>query len=137
MTKKMTSGVVALQYVDDYKKRQSRALRRKPTKAEEIFWQTIRNRKVGGLKFRRQQVIEGFIADFYCEAKRLVLEIDGNVHEMKEKKKLDALRKKVFRTRGLLEIRFTNDQIYHHLKEVISKITAIPFPSPGGEGIQG
>jgi type I restriction enzyme, R subunit len=137
MKQNMTSGVVALQYVDDYKKRQCRELRQKSTKAELIFWQALRNRKIQGLKFRRQQVIEGFIVDFYCEEMKLVIELDGSAHENIEQQKIDDQRKRVFERRGLSEIRFSNDEIVNNLPKVIEKIAARKVPSPGGEGIQG
>jgi very-short-patch-repair endonuclease len=137
MKQNMTSGVVALQYVDDYKKRQCRELRQKSTKAELIFWQALRNRKIQGLKFRRQQVIEGFIVDFYCEEMKLVIELDGSAHENIEQQKIDDQRKRVFERRGLSEIRFSNDEIVNNLPKVIEKIAARKVPSPGGVGIQG
>jgi hypothetical protein len=66
--KPLTSGVTALQHVDDFKKGQARWLRKEgSTAAERILWERLRDRRVAGLKFRRQQVIDGFITDFYCE----------------------------------------------------------------------
>src|SRR5690606_1794412 len=56
---------------------EARELRKKQTKAEEIFWQLVRNRKFNNLKFRRQHQIGNYIADFYCVELRLVIEFDG------------------------------------------------------------
>jgi very-short-patch-repair endonuclease len=59
------------------KLRRAQELRRRATAAEERAWRVLRNRRLHGLKFRRQHVIGGFVVDFYCAARRLVLEIDG------------------------------------------------------------
>lgn len=122
MKEKTTSGVVALQYISELKKSQSREFRKNPTETENIFWQAVRNRRIGGLKFRRQQVIEGFIVDFFCEEKKLVVEIDGSFHNTEEQKKIDAHRKAVFEARGLREIRFTNEQVFNDLESILDTL---------------
>jgi len=71
------SGVVFLQRVDDYKITQARQLRTTMTPAEGLFWEHVRANRFMGLQFRRQQIIEGFIADFYCNKARCVVEVDG------------------------------------------------------------
>ncbi len=63
--------------IDARKLTLARTFRRAPTPAEAAAWQILRNRGLFGLKFRRQQVIAGFIVDFYCSAARLALELDG------------------------------------------------------------
>jgi very-short-patch-repair endonuclease len=118
----MKSGVVFLQYVTDEKIHQSRNLRRNMTDAESILWEWLRNRKIAGMKFRRQQVIEGFIADFYCEAAKLVIEVDGNVHDTKNQIEIDKHRREVFEARGLTELRFKNEEIHFDISKVIAKI---------------
>ena len=50
------------------------------------MWQALRNRKQHGLKFRREHPVEGYIADFFCDEHKLIIEIDGDVHKKKEKK---------------------------------------------------
>ena len=60
-----------------------RELRQSATNAEKILWEYLRNRKLEGLKFRRQHPIDKFIADFYCHEKKLVVELDGAVHDEK------------------------------------------------------
>jgi len=59
----------------------AKELRKDQTKAEEIVWREIRNRKFLGLRFKRQFIIEGFIVDFYCDEFALAIEIDGRIHE--------------------------------------------------------
>jgi very-short-patch-repair endonuclease len=119
------SGVVFLQRVDDFKLEQARLLRREMTPAEKLFWERVRRNKILGLQFRRQQPIEGFIADFYCNAARYIVEIDGNVHEEPTRKKIDVLRRKVFESRGLSEIRFTNKEIMDDIDGVIKRLEDI------------
>jgi very-short-patch-repair endonuclease len=63
----------------------ARQFRREPTASEHRAWELLRDRRCLGLKFRRQQVIRGYIADFYCAELRLVLEIDGDVHDDRDR----------------------------------------------------
>ena len=73
-------------------KENARSMRKEPTKAEEILWKALRNRKVNNLKFRRQQHIEGFILDFYCQEFCLGVEVDGGYHQTEEQRTSDRLR---------------------------------------------
>lgn len=118
----MSSGVVLLQRVEEYKKKQARALRKNMTEAESILWEQVRNKKLYGLKFRRQQVIEGFIVDFFCHELKLVIEIDGEIHESSSQREIDEYRRKVFTLRGLKEIRFKNEDIINSINDVLAKI---------------
>ena len=61
-------------------------LRKEMTPAEELLWAIIRGRKLNNLKFRRQHPLNKFIADFYCHELKLVLEIVGSIHNLKENK---------------------------------------------------
>src|SRR3972149_6137644 len=76
----------------------SRQLRRAMTPAEKILCQELRGKK-SGVHFGRQQVIAGFITDFYCHKAELVLEVDGDVHDLQQEE--DARREKVLREMGL------------------------------------
>jgi very-short-patch-repair endonuclease len=116
------SGIVFLQRVHGNKLEQARQLRTEMTPAERLFWEHARRNKILGLQFRRQQPIEGFIADFYCNAARCVVEIDGAVHEDSHQKKIDEHRRKVFESRGLSEIRFTNSEIMEDIGQVIKRL---------------
>jgi very-short-patch-repair endonuclease len=108
---KLSSGVIALQKINNLKLNQSRTLRKNMTEAEQALWHNLRSRKLDGLKFRRQQIIEGFIVDFFCHDLKLVVEIDGELHNEPEQKEIDQHRKKVFEARGLKEIRFKNKDV--------------------------
>gem|GEM_PF-230804 len=87
-----------------------------------------------GLKFRRQQVIDGFIADFYCNELRLIVEIDGGVHE--SQKDYDKLREWILSRNDIKIIRFSNGVVIHQFGEVIKQIGELLPPSPdlSGEG---
>jgi len=92
------------------------------TEAEQALWVHLRTKKLSGLKFRRQQIIEGFIADFFCEELRLVIEIDAGIHQTKEQKEIDEHRREVFKARGLREIRFSNEEVLNRMPRVLEKI---------------
>jgi very-short-patch-repair endonuclease len=118
----MSSGVVLLQRVEEYKKRQARALRKNMTEAERVLCEQLRNRRLDGLKFRRQQVIEGFIIDFFCHELKLVVETDGEIHDTPKQKEIDEHRKNVFESRSLKEIRFKNSDVLNNISYVLSTI---------------
>jgi len=100
-------------------------LRKNSTNAENIFWEIVRNRKFGGKKFYRQYPIffdlQGketfFIADFYCHAEKLVIELDGNIHNYT--KEQDRLRTEIINLLGIRVIRFKNEEIEHNIESVL------------------
>ncbi len=102
--------------------KQLRALqmRRQMTPAEKILWQHLRAGRLQGLHFRRQQVIDGFIADFYCHSAGLVVEVDGAVHE--EQRDYDRERDRIITGRGLHILRVTNSQVTAEIKNVLTQI---------------
>jgi len=87
------------------------------TPEERILWCYLRNSALG-FKFRRQQIIDGFIADFYCHAVGLVIEVDGGIHEMQ--KEYDEARDQIIQTRGLQVLRVSNEVIRNNLYNTIS-----------------
>jgi very-short-patch-repair endonuclease len=93
------------------KLRRARELRREATAAEEHAWSLLRDRRLLGLKFRRQHVIGGFVVDFYCAARRLVLEIDGSIHRTVAQAEYDAARTQYLELRGLRVIRIPNEEV--------------------------
>ena len=100
----------------------ARELRQRTTIAENLLWQQLRDKKLNGLKFRRQHAISKFIADFYCHEKKLVIEVDGSVHEIAEVKENDAAKEGWFTELGLKVIRFTNEQIVTEMHKVLKEI---------------
>ncbi|MCP5064254.1 MAG: endonuclease domain-containing protein [Ignavibacteriae bacterium] len=105
-----------------------RELRKDSTKAEKIFWEHVRNRKYLGLKFNRQFPIfvdilsqeTFYIADFYCHEKRLVVELDGKLHDFR--KVQDKLRTEVINTKGLWVVRFRNEEVELNCAKVLEEL---------------
>ena len=105
-----------------------RNLRMKNTPAEIIFWNAVRNRKLYGNKFFRQHPIifeiDGqkrfFIADYYCSQKKLVVEIDGSIHE--KQIDYDELRTHIMNIIGIKVVRFKNEDIEQNLDSVLSEL---------------
>lgn len=93
--------------------------RKHPTEAEETLWETIRNNKLG-YKFRRQHVISNYITDFVCLSKKLIIEVDGEIH--KYQKQQDRERTHKLNAQGYRIIRFKNEEIKNDIKIVIKKI---------------
>ncbi len=80
------------------------------TAYENSVWNLLRNRQILNLKWRRQHIIEGYIADFYCPELHLVFELDGGVHDEPEVKEHDAIREAVFKEVGISTIRIKNEE---------------------------
>jgi len=107
----------------------ARALRRKNTRCESILWQKLRNKQLNGAKFHRQHaikfIIDGrkrfFVADFYCSEHKLVIEIDGKIHE--RQKDYDESRTYIMNTMGIKVIRFKNEEVENNFENVVSEIT--------------
>ena len=103
-------------------------LRHEMTPSEKRLWECLRANRLQGLPFRRQQIIGGFIVDFYCRAARLVIECDGTVHMAQAE--YDRDRDAVIASYNLRVLRFTNDQIDNDLPTVLSQITQATAPTP-------
>ncbi|MFP4120840.1 MAG: endonuclease domain-containing protein [Coleofasciculus sp.] len=98
-----THNIVIGQKVTSAKVRRAKELRRQMTPEEKILWQHLRANRLNGFHCRRQQIIDGFIADFYCHAARLVIEVDGKIHQ--HQAEYDAERDRVLSARGLQLLR--------------------------------
>jgi len=105
-----------------------RELRKNATEAEKIFWEQVRNRKFLELKFNRQFPIFDdtlgketfYIADFYCHEKRLVVELDGMIHDYQMEQ--DELRTEIMNGKGLKVVRFRNEEVEMNCIEVLEKL---------------
>ncbi|WP_217651924.1 DUF559 domain-containing protein [Hydrococcus rivularis] len=107
--------------------------RKKPTKSEAILWEALRNRKLDNRKFRRQHPIGTFIVDFFCHAERLIVEVDGGVHE--SQKELDRQRQELLESLDLRFVRVSSEQVETDLATVLSTIrNTFSHPSPSGRG---
>ena len=112
----------------------ARELRHESAPAESRLWERLRDRKLGGYKWRRQQPRAGFIIDFYCAECRLVVELDGDSHG-DEKAELRGLKRtRIIERDGLRVTRFLNPDVYDHVDAVLEVIldacNRLADPSP-------
>ncbi len=132
----------------------ARWLRKNQTLAEKKFWSVVRNKQILGFKFLRQYPVyfewenktRFFIADFYCDSLKLVVEIDGGIHE--QQKDYDILREKIIQSKNLRIVRINNENVLQktntvvlNLENIIREIQQNPPPSPPlslqGRGAEG
>jgi very-short-patch-repair endonuclease len=97
-------------------------LRSTMTPAEIRLWQALKHSQLDGLKFRRQPSIGPFIADFYCPAAKLVIELDGSVHDSETAQQQDAERMAYLVSLGLRVVRFENRAVMANLEGVLCEI---------------
>ncbi len=99
----------------------ARDLRKNMTDAEKVLWFHLKQ-NFEGFKFRRQHSLGIYIADFYCHKARLVIELDGNVHDNAEIKINDEIRQRNIEEGGIKIIRFKNEEIFKDLEMVLQKV---------------
>jgi very-short-patch-repair endonuclease len=109
--------IVKGQKVESDKKQVSRRLRREMTPEEHLLWAALRDNQLGS-RVRRQQVISGFIIDFYCHEHGLIIEADGAHHSQESDRERDA----VLAARGLRIVRFSNYRIRDEMPRVLAEI---------------
>ncbi|MGE0201577.1 MAG: endonuclease domain-containing protein [Candidatus Melainabacteria bacterium] len=100
----------------------AKSLRQRQTSAEAALWGLLRNRLVGGFKFYRQRPIHGFVVDFSCETTRLIIELDGSIHDSPEVQGYDEERQRILQGLGYTFLRFTNSQVFSQPDDVITRI---------------
>ena len=98
----------------------ARILRKNMTSSEKLLWEQLKGKQILGLRFRRQHPIDIFIADFYCHEVRLVVEIDGEIHN--QKKEYDDGREAEMEKYNIKTIRFINEEVENDIEKVIMKI---------------
>ena len=109
--------------------------RNHPTEAESLLWSVLSGKGLDGVKFRRQHIIGQYIADFVCLDKGLVVELDGHHHSLPPFCEDDAVRTEYLNKEGYYVIRFTNEQVIHHLDDTLEQIrAALQTPPLGGRG---
>ena len=108
-------------------------LRKMPTGAERLLWGFLRNRRLCGIKFRRQHIIGPFIVDFYSHEEQLVIEIDGGQHGENDEMLCDAKRTASLEDRGLRVLRFWNNEVLCETEAVLESIrrACAERPRPG------
>ncbi|MFO1255059.1 MAG: DUF559 domain-containing protein [Sphingomonadaceae bacterium] len=126
----------------DWLHQRAREMRRNPTEPEKRLWRNLSNSQLDGLKFRRQEVIGPYIADFMCPARSLIVEVDGDTHDEAK----DRLRDDRLGEFGFLVLRVTNPEVMGNPEGVLEAIKLAangrhsrhmphPNPSPEGEGL--
>jgi very-short-patch-repair endonuclease len=100
----------------------ARELRNNPTPAERRLWEALKGRQVAGLRFRQQHPVGPFVLDFYCPSAKLVVEVDGGVHD--EQRDQDAYRDDHLASYGYRVLRFRNDEVMDDLPLILARIAA-------------
>ncbi len=116
----------------------ARELRREQTIAEKHAWYLLRDRRTIGLKFRRQVAIDDFIVDFYCDELKLIIEIDGDVHDRDTQKRRNEARDKRLKKLGYKILRFSNALVINDpdvLIQAVRQLVTLTLPSPRGRGL--
>jgi very-short-patch-repair endonuclease len=100
----------------------AKELRKTETEAEKILWAKLNKNQIYGLQFRRQHPINIFIADFYCVRIKLLIEVDGSIHEIAEYQEHDQGRSEILTDFGITVIRFSNKQIIEEIDSTVEQI---------------
>lgn len=98
----------------------AREYRKEPTPGEKIMWNALRGKKLDGIKFRRQQPIGYFVVDFYSSTYRLVVEVDGPIHE--SQKEADAARQEILEVLGLHVLRIKTELVEQNLPMTLVRV---------------
>ena len=112
-----------------------RELRRNLTPAEALLWRALKNSSIEGKKFRRQHGIGPYIADFYCPECRLIIELDGAVHEGPLEIERDETRTSYLKELGIRVMRFENRAVFESLELVLNSIRIELQETGKGAGI--
>ena len=103
----------------------AKELRQKTTEVEKILWEHLKQKKLNKLRFKRQHPIFQYIADFYSHEVKLVVELDGAIHDSEENKKYDINRDYVMRNFEIDVLRFTNTEVFQNIDEVLKRISLV------------
>jgi very-short-patch-repair endonuclease len=116
----------------------AKAMRYEPTEAEKALWICLRGNRMDGWHFRRQQIITGYIVDFYCHAASLIIEVDGDIHL--QQVDYDRDRDQILCDAGYRVLRFRNQQVIETVEAVLNiireNLSSLP-PSRNGKGVGG
>ena len=115
--------IITGQKISPELKARANELRQRMTPAEKMLWERIKANRLEGYHFRRQQIIDGYIVDFYCHAVGLVIEVDGGIHQKQQAD--DRLRDEHLHYLGLTILRFLNTEVEHEMDMVLSKILEV------------
>ena len=106
----------------------ARQFRKQPTRGEAVLWQALRGRQLEGVKFRRQQPIGPFVVDFFAPDERLIVEVDGPIHQ--QQIEADARRQGLLESLGLRFVRLRSDYVEHDLPQALTTIRAALLLAP-------
>jgi very-short-patch-repair endonuclease len=101
----------------------ARQFRKEPTKSEKLLWHELRGRKVNQIKFRRQQPIGSFVVDFYAPSIRLVIEVDGSIHD--QQIEADFARQEILELLGFKVLRLSAHQVENDISACLEKISSV------------
>ncbi len=121
----MPAKIVRGQKIDPGKIVRAKELRRVMTAEERLLWEALRRNTIDGLHFRRQQVIAGFIVDFYCHSAALEVEVDGAFH--RKTVEYDNERAQILAARGVRVLRFSNTEVRRSLPKVLARIAVVSY----------
>lgn len=107
-----------------YLKNRRKELRQNLTPAEAAIWKLLQTQKFKGKKFRRQHSIENYIVDFYCAAEKLIIELDGAVHNTQDAAEADYNRDEYLRQLGYKVLRFENKLVFEHTDWLLEQIVS-------------
>lgn len=107
-----------------------RKLRRQSTRAEVVLWNYLQNRRLMGLKFRRQHSIGRYVTDFFCAEKMLVVEVDGDTHLDPEQLQYDRERQAWIESHGIHVVRFTDGQVFEEINQVLDELRRLLSSHP-------
>jgi very-short-patch-repair endonuclease len=116
-------GINPGQAIDPSLQEAAKQLHQNMTPQEKILWGYLRANQLAGFHFRRQQIIDGYIVDFYCHKASLVIEVDGPIHL--KQKDYDRERDEQLKNRGLRVVHIKNDEIEQNLERVLKIIRLI------------
>ena len=120
---KLTSSKYKMYYgANQNIQKNAKYLRKNETKAEKLLWEKLCKKQLLGYKFRKQHPIDIFIADFYCHKAKLAIELDGSIHNLSEIKEKDDSKTFEIEKLGIILLRFTNQEIYTNIENVLQKI---------------
>jgi very-short-patch-repair endonuclease len=108
-------------------------LRRDPTTCERILWEYLRARKMVGLKFRRQHPLGPFIVDFICLSKKIIIEVDGGIHD--ERRDYDRQRDEWLQLQGFTVLRIKNEELEKNLEETLLRLRRYLLRRMGFKGM--
>ena len=108
--------------ISDEHRRFAKRLRRNQSELEQLLWRELRANRLSGWRFKRQVPVAGYVLDFVCMTRRLVVEADGPVHDDPEQKHRDAARDAALRKHGFRVLRFSGDRIRSDLASVLAEI---------------